>query len=78
MIFKKIYARIFDRDDFPAPKYKKLAKFLVHIASYQILGEYFSSIGLLVKFVMRHAPRKKNNNLVPRAFPPLRGKPRGG
>ena len=68
MTFKKKYARIFDRDDFPAPKYKKLAKFLVHITSYQILGQYFSSIGLLVKFVMRHSPRKKTTTT---SFPEL-------
>ena len=80
MISKKKYARIFDRDDFPAPKYKKLVSggyILHHIKS---LDNSFFGIGLLVKFVTRQSLRKKknnnNNNLVPRVFPPLsEGKP---
>ena len=72
--FKKKYARIFDRDDSPAPKYKKLVSggyILHHIKS---LDNSFFGIGLLVKFVTRQSLRKNNNNnnnnLVPRVFPP--------
>ena len=59
MISKKKYARIFDRDDFPAPKYKKLVSggyILHHIKS---LDNSFFGIGLLVKFVTRQSLRKK-------------------
>ena len=66
--FKKNKLEFFDRDDFPAPKYKKLAKFLVHITSYQILGQYFFGIGLLVKFVMRQSPRKKKQQPRSQSF----------
>ena len=66
MIFKKIYAGILDRDDFPAPKYKKLATFLYIL--HHILGQYFFGIGLLVKFVMRQSPRKKKQQPRSQSF----------
>ena len=79
--FKKKYARIFDRDDSPAPKYKKLVSggyILHHIKS---LDNSFFGIGLLVKFVTRQSLRKKTTTTTttsfPGFFPPLRGKTRG-
>ena len=75
MISKKKYARIFDRDDFPAPKYKKLVSggyILHHIKS---LDNSFFGIGLLVKFVTRQSLRKKKQQQQQQQQPRSQGFP---
>ena len=69
-------ARTFDQDDFPAPKYRKCEIILVHITLYQIPGQHFFDIELLVKFVMRQSLGKKQ----PRSWgvSACPGKPLGG
>ena len=64
-------ARIFDQDDFPAPKYRELANYS---GAYYIISNPWTT---LFWQVSHETVPGKTSNFVPRAFPPLRERPWG-